>query len=88
MEDDELEVYVSSKTFGRRMLLNDIETSFTRFKVDFSLEGYVTVKVPKREIELVETLQEEVYALIKEIEKENSVLAQRLAHRYGLVLGN
>ncbi|MBB4823729.1 hypothetical protein HNO89_000949 [Sporosarcina luteola] len=86
MEEDELEVYVSSKSLVWRMptnSLNEVETSFTKFKVDFSRDGGITVKVPKREIELVETLREGLYALLKEIEKENSVLARRLAYRYG-----
>lgn len=81
---DEMIVYFSSKTIDCEIpenIITQVRDTFSKFEVVTSVNGNVTVNVPKREKELADKFKNDVYNLLLEIKKENSVLAGKLARK-------
>ncbi|WP_141433006.1 hypothetical protein [Bacillus sp. 03113] len=86
MDNKELEVYFSYVTFTGDIPSNiesQVKNTFSRYEVEYLENKSVVIKVPKSEMETLEKFKERVRTLLLEIKKENSVLADKLAHRYG-----
>lgn len=84
--NNEMEIYFSHKTIDCQIpenILNKVKCTFTKFEVETKPCGTLTVSVPAREKELADKLKDDVYKLLSEIKKENSVLAGNLARCYG-----
>lgn len=82
----EMEVYYSRKIIGCQIpenILTEVRNTFTKFEIETCVDGTVTVKVPTEEKEIVKDFNKDVYNLLKEIKNRNSVLAGKLARRYG-----
>jgi hypothetical protein len=83
---EEMTVCFSQKTIAGEVpenIIADVRSTFTKFEVQSLEDGTVSVKVPKREKEIAKKLNEDIYSLLINIKRENSVLAGKLARRYG-----
>lgn len=82
----EMAIYYSGKDLIHEVpenIITDVRNTFTKFEVEYADDGTVIVKVPKKEMEVITKLKENIYLLLKEVKEENSVLAVKLARRYG-----
>lgn len=83
---EKMSVYFSNKTIDGQIpenIITDVKNIFTKFEVETLPDGTVLIKVPKREQEIISTFYDDVLNHLREIKKENSVLAGKLARQYG-----
>lgn len=81
----EMAVYYSGQALTREIpenILGDVRAGFTRFEVDYSADGTVTVMVPREELEVSKKLKSDIQRLLHEIGEKNGALAWKLARRY------
>ena len=82
----EMIAYFSGATFTSDVpenILNNVREIFTKFEIEYLPDGVVVVKVPKDEMEIVEKTRYDIYQIIIAVKEKNSVLAEKLARRYG-----
>ena len=81
----EMVVYYSGAAWGCSIpdnILHKVMSTFARFEVNWLQDGTVSVRVPKKEMEISKRFREDIHQLLKEIEKGDSVLAAKLARRH------
>ena len=86
-EPKEMVVYHSSQSMTGDLAENivaDLRNTFSKFEVEYLSDNNVVARVPKSEMEIAKKLRDDILLLLGEIKKENSVLAGKLARRYGL----
>lgn len=83
---NKMSVYFSKKTIDGQIpenIINDVRNYFTMFKVTTLPDGTILIKVPKEEEKIINNFYDDVLNLLRDIKKENSVLASKLARQYG-----
>lgn len=81
----EMTIHYTGEGFGGQIpdnIMGNVVGTYSTYIVE-TTSNTVTVKVLKREDELVSRFYEDVNALLSELAKKNDVLAAKLARRHG-----